>query len=174
METNDVCQILSKNKDDMKIEKDVSFEMIKVDAPELRGLKIMGKIEITPKKKSSSNSQKNTPPRRKRKRRNLKNAEKKGEIRDPTDHAYKRAKERLKWSRRTLDRMVKRAYLKGIKCADTKGRLNRYIKQLHFKNGVANNMRIYGQNIFLFKDDLLITLYRMPNSLIRYLKVVNC
>ena len=87
-----------------------------------------------------------------------------------TDHAYKRAKQRFHWKKNTLDRMIKKAFMEGIKHSDTKGSLKKYINSLWFKYKFVNNVRIYGENIYFFKDTLLITLYRVENKLIKHLK----
>lgn len=42
-----------------------------------------------------------------------------------TEHAYERAKERLKWKSKVLDKMAEKAFLEGIKHKDTKGSLMR-------------------------------------------------
>ncbi len=87
-----------------------------------------------------------------------------------TEHAYERAKERLSWRRKTLNRMAKKAFYGGLKHKDTKGKLNKYISNLYLQYRTANNIRIYGENVYFFTDCHLITLYRMPQELIKYLK----
>ena len=49
-----------------------------------------------------------------------------------TDHAYERAKERLRWNAKVLDKMAEKSFLEGIKHGETKGSLNRYIVKLCF------------------------------------------
>lgn len=86
-----------------------------------------------------------------------------------TKHAYERAKDRFGWKSNVLDKMMLKAFNEGIEHKDTKGRLNRYISKLWFEHKKANNVRIYGENIFFFHDEVLITLYRLENSLIKHL-----
>lgn len=86
-----------------------------------------------------------------------------------TKHAYDRAKERMSWKKRTLDRMAEKALTNGVKHKDTKGRLNKHISEIWRKYKNANNVRIYGQDFFLFRNNTLITVYRVPNDLIKYL-----
>ncbi|MGV6830291.1 MAG: hypothetical protein ACWA5P_01855 [bacterium] len=83
-----------------------------------------------------------------------------------TTHAYGRAKERLSWKKPTLERMAERALLNGKTHAQSRGRLKKYIDKLWFKNKTANNIKIYGQNLYIFHGSTLITLYRLPNNLI--------
>lgn len=87
-----------------------------------------------------------------------------------TDHAYDRAKERLSWKPGVLDKMTEKAYLEGIKHKDTKGQLNKYITKIWFKHKNANNIRIYGENIYLFCDNILVTVYQLPGNLRQYIK----
>lgn len=87
-----------------------------------------------------------------------------------TEHAYERAKERLGWKTKALDKMAERAFLKGIKHRDTKGGLMRYLTKLWFSYKHCNNVRIYGENIFFFCDNKLITIYQLPNDLRKHVK----
>lgn len=90
-----------------------------------------------------------------------------------TDHAFNRAKERLNWKRNVLEKESCKAYEFGIKHSDTKGSLNKYVTKLWFDYKTANNIRIMGENIFLFKDDLLITIYQLPFKMRKYVKRCN-
>lgn len=87
-----------------------------------------------------------------------------------SQHAYDRAKKRFKWKPETLDKMMAKAYHEGIRHSQTKGSLKKYISGLYLRYKKANNIRIYGQNVYLFRNKKLITLYRIDNSLIKYLK----
>ena len=87
-----------------------------------------------------------------------------------TEHAYNRAKERLNWKAKVLDKMMQKAYEEGIQHKDTKGSLKRYITKLWFKYKFCNNVRIYGENIYFFCDQKLITLYRLDQKMIKHLQ----
>jgi len=68
-----------------------------------------------------------------------------------TQHAYDRFNERFRYKKRTVDRMAKVAYLKGVKHADTNGRLNAYItkrNQAYMTSGT--DIRIYGEVVYIF------------------------
>ena len=86
-----------------------------------------------------------------------------------TAHAISRGKERLKWNENTLLKMAGRAYNMGVKHSDTKGSLNRYITSIWNKNKAVNNIRIYGENLFLFTDTKLITVYRLDHKICKKL-----
>jgi len=87
-----------------------------------------------------------------------------------TDHAYERAKERINWNKSTLDKMASKSFNNGIKHSDTKGALNKYITKLWFEHKTANNIRIHGEVVYLFRNNLLITLYQLPNE---FKKIAN-
>ena len=89
-----------------------------------------------------------------------------------TKHAYERAKQRFGWRAATLDRMMIKAFDEGMRHGELKGALNKYVNNLWISHKAANNIRIYGQNVYFFKGKLLITLYRINNKLVKYLK--NC
>lgn len=88
-----------------------------------------------------------------------------------TEHAYKRAKERYKWKAKVLDKMANKAFLEGVKHSETKGRLNKHINRLWMRYRTANNIRIYGEDIFFFVGNKLITLYRLESEYIKYLNI---
>jgi len=87
-----------------------------------------------------------------------------------TEHAYEKAKERLNWKGKVLDKMAQKAFDKGIQHKDTKGTLKKYITKLWFNYKHCNNVRIYGENIYFFCGEKLITLYRLDTKLIKHLK----
>lgn len=69
------------------------------------------------------------------------------------------------WKSQSLEKMASKAYNEGLKQSNTKGRLSKYITKLFFESQVANQVRIYCETIFLFKGNILITLYQIPNNL---------
>lgn len=87
-----------------------------------------------------------------------------------TKHAYKRAKERLGWKKQSLKRTAHIALRSGIRHNQLTGQINRYVSRLYLTHKNCNNIRIYGQNVFMFKNVTLITIFRVPNNLIKYLK----
>lgn len=92
-----------------------------------------------------------------------------------TEHAYLRAKERLSLNHKSFYKLATKAYKKGIKHSDTKGSLNKYIASIWFKYKNASNVRIFGENIFLFNKNVLITVYQVPNEFKRLInKISKC
>ena len=90
-----------------------------------------------------------------------------------TDHAFERAEERLNIGKKSLERFAEKAYVEGVKHSDTKGKLNKYITKIWAVDKEVNNVRIYGENVFLFVDNRLITLYHLPNEFKKYIKVFS-
>ncbi len=88
-----------------------------------------------------------------------------------TDHAYLRAKERLSLSSTSLDRLAEKAFKEGIGVAQTKSKLHRYLDKLWLSYKTCNNMKIYGEVIYMFKGSVLITLYQLPNEMKKYIKL---
>ena len=82
-----------------------------------------------------------------------------------TDHAYERAKERLSWKTSVLEKMAEKAYNDGICHKDTKGSLNKYVSGVWARYKKANRIRIYGENIYLFCGNSLVTIYQLPQNL---------
>lgn len=80
-------------------------------------------------------------------------------------HAHKRMKERCGFTKKSQERMAKKAFEDGITHAQTKGRLNRWITSLYLKNRQANNIRIYGDNAYIFCAEMLVTVIPVPNNI---------
>ncbi|MDR6548508.1 hypothetical protein J2810_004598 [Chryseobacterium rhizosphaerae] len=87
-----------------------------------------------------------------------------------THHAYKRAKERYQWPAKVLDKMAEKAYFNGIKHSQAKGSFKKYLDKLWHQHKHTNNIRIYGEDIYFFTGNLLITLYQLPNNMRKHTK----
>jgi hypothetical protein len=81
-----------------------------------------------------------------------------------TVHARGRAKERLGLSTAAIERMAEIALEHGIRHGDTSGGFRRYLDRLYLDYGNANNTRIYGEVVFLFRDRRLITVLHLPHE----------
>lgn len=86
-----------------------------------------------------------------------------------TKHAYNRARKRLSWRPETLERMAKRALRKGIKHDDADKILDQFFIKTYKNQYKANNVRIYGENVYIFKDRVLLTIFRAPNDVLKVL-----
>ena len=82
-----------------------------------------------------------------------------------TKHASKRMKERCGYSKSTCQRMAEKAFAEGVSHADVSGRLDKYFYQLYCYDYSANNLRIYGEFVYVFSDHNLVTVMLLPNDL---------
>lgn len=87
-----------------------------------------------------------------------------------TEHAAQRTKERLGISKRISEKNADIALQRGIRHSDTSGSLHRYIAALYWKQQTANNVRIYCDNVYIFHNDTLITIFPLPQ---KYRKTVD-
>lgn len=87
-----------------------------------------------------------------------------------TIHAKNRAKQRLGISKGMTNKIADKALKYGICHKDTKGKFKSYIDKLYLIERQANNIRIYNRKIYLFHNDVLITILNLPNM---YLKVAD-
>lgn len=79
-----------------------------------------------------------------------------------TRHAARRTKQRLGLPKRCVEKNAEMALLHGIRHSETRGSLNRYITSLYFNNCKANNIRILNQQVYIFQDTRLITVFPLP------------
>lgn len=87
-----------------------------------------------------------------------------------TQHAYLRGKERLSLKRSAFAKLANSAYTNGLRHADMKGYLKKYISGLYLRYENANSILIYGEVIFFFHYNVLITVYQLPAEMKRYVK----
>ena len=83
-----------------------------------------------------------------------------------TEHAQQRARERLNWSRASLERMVDRVFYFGIAVDRARGRVARYLEAAQDTADVM--VRAYGEHLYIFAQDplhadiALVTVYEVP------------
>lgn len=85
-------------------------------------------------------------------------------------HAAERLKERCGLNKKACERMAQKAFDEGIRHSQTKGRLNKWVTGLYFRNESANNIRLYGDKAYIFCGDLLVTVIQIPVGLMRDFK----
>jgi hypothetical protein len=88
-----------------------------------------------------------------------------------TRHAYKRAKERLSWKPKTLDRMLHKIHAEGVSRREAKGKLKKYMLQQRVKYKNKTYAKVYGEVIYFFYRHQLITMYRLDNEYIKYVEL---
>ncbi len=82
-----------------------------------------------------------------------------------TKHAYKRMKERCGYNKATCQRMAEKAFSEGVSHTDVSGRLDKYFYHLYCYDFSANNLRIYGEFVYVFSNHNLVTVMLVPNEL---------
>ncbi|MNJ94828.1 hypothetical protein D3C87_125310 [compost metagenome] len=86
-----------------------------------------------------------------------------------TQHGFERFRERHGLSRDAAERLCKKALELGLKRENAPGRLKDYLDYLWNKNRTANNIRVYGEFIYIFSGETLITTWVLPQE---YKKIV--
>ena len=77
-------------------------------------------------------------------------------------HATRRCRERMGVPKKAVVRMAKKALEVGKRHADFSGSFHRYLNAVYFKEGNANNIRVYNLHLFIFADSTLITAWPVP------------
>lgn len=85
-------------------------------------------------------------------------------------HAERRMRERCGYGKKTCQRMAERAFQNGITADSATGKLKSYMDDLFEYNRTGNNIRIYGEHIYIFCDSSLITVMSLPAE---YKKIVK-
>jgi hypothetical protein len=83
-----------------------------------------------------------------------------------TRHSLKRLKERVGLPKKACQKHAEKAFADGLTHSDMKGQAKRYIDKLYLEHRNANNIRAYGEFIFLFKNNTLITVLNKPKNII--------
>ena len=81
-----------------------------------------------------------------------------------TNHAQQRMHERMGLGKKSTNRMADIALEKGLRIKETKGKLKKYLNTLYLIHGVGNNIRVYGEKVFVFQGTCLITVLALPNE----------
>ena len=87
-----------------------------------------------------------------------------------TRHAEMRIRERLGIPRSAVRRNVAKALNEGIPYYETNGPLKTYLRWLFLQKQEANNIRVMCHYVYLFKEELLITVVPLPS---KYRKIAD-
>ena len=83
-----------------------------------------------------------------------------------TYHGEERIRKRKGTSKKNAKRAAEEALTHGLKYSDiTNLNLRKFMDGKYLSKCTANNMTIYQRYIYLFKDNVLITLFALPNNL---------
>ena len=88
-----------------------------------------------------------------------------------TKHAGKRVKERtgVGKSEDKIQRLAEKALERGYTHAQTKGNLRKILDKHFLSHKTANNMRVYGGNLYIFRNRTLITVIPLPSNIINHI-----
>lgn len=81
-----------------------------------------------------------------------------------TKHAEVRLIERLGLNKKAVKRATERAFLKGKSFVIFNGSLRRYLDKLYLTHKKADNIKVFGNFIYLFRGTLLITVFELPKN----------
>lgn len=84
-------------------------------------------------------------------------------------HAFQRIRERCGLNKKSAERLAQKAFDNGIRHGQTKGNLYKWVTAQYFKNENIDNLIIYGDNLYLFDGYTLVTVFRVPNNLLKNL-----
>ena len=87
-----------------------------------------------------------------------------------TKHSITRLEQRCGVSKKNAPTVAKRAFKRGITHAETHGELHRFLDSIYLSQKKGTNMRIYGNAVYVFKGDVLITVIRIPDNLLIEIK----
>jgi hypothetical protein len=82
-----------------------------------------------------------------------------------TNHATQRLKERAGIGKKSSKNMAEKALERGLTHADLQGNLKKYVDGAFKRSKSGNNFRVYGEKLYVFKDNILITVFNLPNNL---------
>lgn len=87
-----------------------------------------------------------------------------------TKHSISRLQQRCGVSKKNALKVARRAFRTGITHAETHGNLHKFLDSIYLSQQKGTNMRIYGNAVFVFKGDVLITVIRVPDNLLAEIK----
>lgn len=87
-----------------------------------------------------------------------------------TKHGEERLKQRCGFRKKTQERMAAKIYENGIPIEMTKGQLKKWLKKVYSKNTNADNLRVYGDNVYVFCEKNLVTVLFVPQEIKKNIK----
>lgn len=81
-----------------------------------------------------------------------------------TNHAKKRFKRRVGLPKAACQKHAEKAYTHGVTHAETRGRSKRYLTRIFLQHRNANQLRVYGQFVYVFNNTVLITIMHLPKT----------
>lgn len=66
--------------------------------------------------------------------------------------------------KKSVKRLAAKAMSEGMTRFETQGPLRRYLDALFYYNGSADNLRVWGEKVWVFSGNTLITVLDLPNK----------
>ena len=88
-----------------------------------------------------------------------------GQLCTVTNHAAKRFKQRVGLPKAACQRHAEKAFSEGFSHAEARGSAKRYLDKLFLEHRKANNLRVYGQFVYLFAGTVLVTVINLPRKI---------
>ena len=80
-------------------------------------------------------------------------------------HGDRRCRQHVGVPRKAVERTVQKALECGIDHRTATGSLQRYLAALYNRyDGNGNNIKVYGDKVYIFHDELLITVLNLPTE----------
>ncbi len=88
-----------------------------------------------------------------------------------TKHAKKQLKRRLGLNKKCIVKIAEKAYNEGMHRHKMKGNLKRYVNQkAYIHDEACSNIICFNGILYVFNNDLLVTVYPVPGNLNNYWK----
>jgi hypothetical protein len=79
-----------------------------------------------------------------------------------TDHAEERVRKRVGIPRKAVKKNAEIALEKGVTHKECSGRLKKYVDYLYLSHRRGNNIRLWGDHVYIFTTEKLITVFPIP------------
>ncbi len=79
----------------------------------------------------------------------------------------KRVRERSGLNKKSIPRIINKIYAEGLTQNDITGKLKEWATHICLNNNPADEIRIYGNNIYLFTNNYFITMFQIPKPLLK-------
>ena len=87
-----------------------------------------------------------------------------------TNHGKKRMYQRAGITKGSADKMAKKILQNGFTHAETRGSLNHFLYRKWKDHHFANNMRVYGNQLYIFRNESLIAVLMIPEPIMQDMK----
>lgn len=90
-----------------------------------------------------------------------------------TNHGKKRIRERAGLKSKAAQANSDRAFNEGLDRKELSGSLRRYVDYWYHFNDENAQIKIYNNMVYIFKKDILITMFQLPSRYTKIVKTIN-